>query len=207
WLNGNNGIVHVPPEEIAKTRVESSYRVRCEVFDNLDGMPGYAKQLRPTPSAFEGTDGLLWFVTENGLVSISPSHITRNLLPPPVTIWSLSSGGVQYPAEAQIVLPILSTNVRVAYTAGSLTVPERVHFRYKLEGLEQDWQDAGERREAVYTNLGPGRYTFHVVAANNDEVWNTRGASLSFAIAPAFFQTRWFYALCLLFAGGLLVVL
>jgi signal transduction histidine kinase len=79
-----------------------------------------------------------------------------------------------------------------------LTVPERVRFRYKLEGSDHEWQDVGTRREALYNNLGPGRYTFRVIAANNDGVWNTKGASVEFTIPPAFYQTRWFYALCAL---------
>jgi signal transduction histidine kinase len=104
-------------------------------------------------------------------------------------------------------LPTHTTNVRIEYTAGSLTIPERVRFRHRLEGLDRDWQDAGDRREAVYTNLGPGKYTFHVIAANNDGVWNSIGASLPFTIAPAFYQTRWFYALCALICVGLLWIL
>jgi len=86
-------------------------------------------------------------------------------------------------------------------------VPERVHFKYELEGSDSDWQDAGTRREALYTNLGPGSYTFQVIASNNDGVWNNTGAALHFMIAPAFYQTRWFDALCALAVLGTLVVL
>jgi len=75
-------------------------------------------------------------------------------------------------------------------------VPEHVRFRYKLTGSDRDWQDAGGRREAFYTNLGPGTYTFQVIGSNNDGVWNETGASMAFTIAPAFYQTNWFYALC-----------
>jgi signal transduction histidine kinase len=82
-----------------------------------------------------------------------------------------------------------------------------VHFKYKLEGSDSDWQDAGTRREALYTNLGPGSYTFQVIASNNDGVWNNAGATLHFEIAPAFYQTRWFDALCALAILGVLVVL
>ena len=95
-------------------------------------------------------------------------------------------------------LPVHTTNVRIDYTAGSLTIPERVSFRYKLERSDRDWQYAGNRREVFYTNLGPGSYTFRVIAANNDGVWNMTGASVHFSIAPAFYQTAWFYALCAL---------
>jgi signal transduction histidine kinase len=104
-------------------------------------------------------------------------------------------------------LPVHTTDVQIEYAGNSLAVPERVQFRYKLEGLDRDWHDAGTRREAHYANLGPGRYSFHVIASNNDGVWNDTGASLDFAIAPAFYQTRWFYALCAVGCLGLLLVL
>jgi signal transduction histidine kinase len=88
--------------------------------------------------------------------------------------------------------------LQIEYTAGTLTIPERVHFRYKLDGLDTEWQDAGGLREAFYTNLEPGDYAFHVTASNNDGVWSTIGASLHFTISPAFYQTTWFRALCAL---------
>jgi signal transduction histidine kinase/ligand-binding sensor domain-containing protein len=204
WLNTSVGIVHLSESELTHAERDAQYRVRAEVFDHLDGMTGYAVQVRPTPSAIEGTDGRLWFALTSGLVSIDPLHIKRNALPPPVTIWSVSAGGTQYPAASQARLPVRTTNVRIDYTAGSLTIPERVSFRYKLEGSDRDWQYAGNRREVFYTNLGPGSYTFRVIAANNDGVWNMTGASVHFAIAPAFYQTAWFYALCALLCLALL---
>jgi signal transduction histidine kinase len=177
------------------------------MFDRLDGLRGYARQLRPSPSAFEGTDGYIWFATQVGLLGINPARIERNQLPPPVTIWSIDGRNVQYPAAELPSLPKHTTSVRIEYTAASLTIPERVRFRYRLEGIDQGWQEAEDRREAVYTSLGPGRYVFHVIAANNDGVWNTTGASLQFTIAAAFYQTKWFYALCALVALALLYLL
>ena len=198
WLNTSIGIVHLSESELSHAEHDAQYRIHGEVFDYLDGVTGYAVQVRPTPSAIEGTDGRLWFALTSGLVSIDPLQIKRNALPPPVTIWSVSAGGTQYPAASQPRLPVHTTNVRIDYTAGSLTIPERVSFRYKLEGSDRDWQYAENRREAFYTNLGPGSYTFRVIAANNDGVWNMTGASVHFTIAPAFYQTGWFYALCAL---------
>jgi signal transduction histidine kinase/ligand-binding sensor domain-containing protein len=199
WLNGTAGITHLAREEVVHVLRDPTHRVRHETFDHLDGVPGTAVQLRPQPSAIETTDGRLWFSTTGGIVSIDPTRIVRNGLPPVVTIWSLTSGGVRRPNAGEVVrLPMHTTDLQIEYTAGSLTVPERVRFRYKLEGLDRDWQDVGARREALYTNLGPGRYTFRVAASNNDGVWNDSGASLELAIAPAFYQTGWFYALCAL---------
>ncbi len=113
-----------------------------------------------------------------------------------------------YDAErASIELPEHTTSLELDYTAGSLSVPERVRFRHKLDGLDGDWQDGGNRREVFYTNLLPGEYTFHVIAANNDGVWNNVGTSLHIRIKPAWFQTRWFEALCVLAALGVLAAL
>jgi signal transduction histidine kinase/ligand-binding sensor domain-containing protein len=199
WLNTIAGIVHIARQEIERVVRNPADPVKFETFDYLDGVPGTAVQLRPLPSAVETTDGHIWFAMSAGIVSIDVAHLVRNTLPPPVTIWSLTSGPKRYPIPVSgLLLPAHTASLQIEYSAGSLTVPERVHFRYKLEGLDRDWQEAGGRREALYTNLGPGHYTFRVTAANNDGVWNEAGASLDFAVSPAFYQTAWFRGLCML---------
>jgi signal transduction histidine kinase len=116
-----------------------------------------------------------------------------------VHLRSLTAGGRRHllggAAGGTLRLPPRTTPLSIAYTAYSLAVPERVRFRYRLEGFDPAWQDAGGRREAIYTNLPPGRYRFRVIAANDDGVWNTAGASMSFTIEPAWNQTWWFFAL------------
>jgi len=208
WLNGTKGIVRVPREEIDHVRLDPTYPVRCDIFNYLDGVPGTAQQVRPQPSAIETTDGRVWFSVIGGVVSIDVTHLARNTLPPPVTIWSLIAGHRQFAnLGRELRLPIHTTNLQIDYSAGSLTVPERVQFRYKLEGSDREWQDVGTRRAAFYNNLGPGVYKFRVIASNNDGVWNTKGASVGFTILPAFYQTRWFYALsalaCVVLLAGL----
>ena len=208
WLNGNTGITHISRSEVERVIRDGAQRAQAETFDYVDGVPGTAMPMRPLPSAIETTDGRLWFSTTGGVVLIDKARIVRNALPPPVTVWSISSDGVRYPAASvNLRLPIHTTTLRIDYTAGSLTVPERVRFRYKLEGSDRDWQDAGNRREAFYTNLTPGRYTFRVVASNNDGVWNSSGVSVSFAILPAFYQTTWFYSLCAMMCVALAAAL
>jgi signal transduction histidine kinase/ligand-binding sensor domain-containing protein len=208
WLNGIDGIARIAPPEIDQALRDPAHRVEHETFNHLDGVPGTAVQLRPLPSAIETTDGRIWFSTTGGIVSIDTTKPIRNPLPPPVTIWSLTSDSARYPnVGTELHLPVHSRDVQIEYSAGSLTVPERVHFRYQLEGLDRDWQNAGTRREALYTNLGPGRYTFRVSASNNDAVWNAAGAAIRFTIAPAFYQTRWFYALGALACVALLTAL
>jgi signal transduction histidine kinase/ligand-binding sensor domain-containing protein len=208
WLNGAAGIVHIAAHDIERIGRESTHRVACETFDYLDGVPGTAVQLRPQPSAIETTDGRLWFSTTGGIVSIDGSRRVHNPLPPPVTIWSLTSGARRYSnLGAELSLPVHTTDLRIEYSAGSLTVPERVQFRYKLDGLDREWQDVGTRREALYTNLGPGQYTFRVTAANDDGVWNDTGTSMRFTILPTFYQTRWFAGLVVLASMALLFAL
>src|SRR5262249_7027682 len=108
-------------------------------------------------------------------------------------------------ANGQVRLPPLVRDLQIDYTALSLAVPEKVRFRYKLEGLEHDWQEAGTRRQAFYNNLSPGNYTFRVMACNNSGVWNEAGTSLDFFVAPAYYQTIWFRSLCVTVFLGLAV--
>jgi signal transduction histidine kinase/ligand-binding sensor domain-containing protein len=207
WLNTIEGVQHISHDEIQRLSRDSGSAVRSSNFNYLDGA-GPAVQIRPLPTAIEAADGRLWFLVSGGVVSIDPSHVVRNALAPPVRIWSLTAGNNRIvDLKTEIQLPVNTANLQIDYSAGSLTVPERVQFRYKLEGSDQDWQEVGARRVALYTNLGPGHYSFHVIACNNDGVWNTEGASLKFLIPPAFYQTRWFDALCAIAAVLLLAVL
>ena len=204
WLNATPGIFRIPAAEIEHATKESNYHVHCELFDILDGLEGKAVQLRPLPTLVESTDERLWFSTFGSIVQIEPNHLLRNANAPSVFIRSVDSGGVVHSGPGVIKLPPRSTNVHIEYTAPNLSVPERVRYRYRLEGLNRDWQDAGTRREAFYTNLGPGHYRFTVIACNEDGVWNSAGAAIDFTIAPAWFQTIWFLAVCI--AIGVLLV-
>ena len=135
---------------------------------------------------------------------VDPANISTNTLPPPVLIRSVRANGRQAGSLTNLALPPRTTDLQIGYTALSLSVPEKVRFRYRLEEVDKDWQDAGTRREAFYTRLGPGKYHFRVIACNNDGVWNEEGAHLDFNIAPAWYQTiwfRWFYVLRFLHAA------
>jgi signal transduction histidine kinase len=122
---------------------------------------------------------------------IDPKNLPRNSLAPPVHIENLIVDGKTYPPLQALRLPPLGHDLEIDYTGLSLVVPQKVQFRYRLEGRDKDWQDSGTRRQAFYTDLSPGRYQFRVMASNNDGVWNSSGASLQFAIEPALYQTWW----------------
>jgi signal transduction histidine kinase/ligand-binding sensor domain-containing protein len=196
WVNGSEGVTRVPSPELQRALRDSTYVVKAERFDFRDGVNGSPSQIRALPTAIRGTDGRLWFSTTTGLTWIDPKQIQRNPLPPPVQIRALVAGGRTYTATDRIALPARTTSLQIEYTALSLAVPDRLRFRYQLVGNDTGWQDAGNQRRAFYTNVGPGAYTFRVIAANDDGVWNETGASLEVTIAPTFTQTTAFVVLC-----------
>jgi signal transduction histidine kinase/streptogramin lyase len=196
WLAENRGVIQIPAGEVRQALENPSYRIKSRLFDSLDGLSGSFAASETKYPLLQGTDGRLWISTPGGIAWIDPAHIFTNPLPPPVAIRSVKANDKQLDLPANVVLPPRTTDLKISYTALSLSAPERVRFRYMLEEVDKDWQDAGTRREALYTRLGPGKYRFRVIACNNDGVWNETGASLNFSIAPAYYQTYWFQALC-----------
>lgn len=210
WLKSSIGISQIPADELESVFRDPSHLV---VYRTFDGATDFVTPLAPArvsasdTGAVRSEDGKLWFAVFGGVGLIDPAHLARNDVPPPVTITALSASGRAYPTHRDLTLPKDTREVSLDYTALSLTLPERNRFRYRLIGLDTDWKDAGIRRQAFYTNLDPGTYTFKVIAANNDGVWNDTGASLTFTIPPTFVQTVWFRTLiALLFALILWVV-
>jgi signal transduction histidine kinase len=144
----------------------------------------------------------LWFLPLDGVSVIDPRHLPINKLLPPVHIEQITADHKTYEAPpdatGQVRIPPRMRDLQIDYTALSLVAPEKVLFRYKLEGWDRDWHEAGNRRQAFYNNLPPRNYRFRVMACNNSGVWNEEGAFLDFAIAPAYYQTNWFRALFVL---------
>jgi signal transduction histidine kinase/ligand-binding sensor domain-containing protein len=208
WLSTSSGIVHIPERETQRVSSDPEYRVNYEVFDLVSDLPEPLPTRNSGEPAVEDSDGVLWFVTTNGVARVDPRRIARNPLPPPVVIRSVIADDKAYsPHDAPVALPALTRTIRIDYSGLSLSIPERVQFRYRLEGWESEWHDAETRRTAFYTQLGPGTYGFRVIASNNDGVWNETGATLAFTVAPAWFQTLSFKVLVALSIGVLLLLL
>jgi len=209
WANGSSGITHVSAAELARWLRDPASAISADHLDARDGLPGFSAERIPEPSIAESREGRLWFATTKGIAWLDPAKLqeNRNRLPPPVMISSIFSNGKTYVSSKDLTLPAHTEKLEIDYTALSLAIPERVLFRYMLDGVDKEWQDAGTRRQAFYTGLPPGRFRFHVIACNNDGVWNEDGAVLDFSIAPAFYQTRWFLGLCILIAMALLYLL
>jgi len=206
WANGSSGITRVSATELARWLRDPTSAISGEHLDAQDGLPGLSAERIPEPSIAESSDGRLWFATTKGIAWLDPAKFqeNRNYLPPPVMISSIFSNGKTYAGSKNLTLPAHTEELEIDYTALSLAIPERVLFRYMLDGVDKEWRDAGNRRQAFYTNLSPRNYRFRVVASNNSGVWNEEGAFLDFAIAPAYYQTWWFRLSCVAAFIGLL---
>ena len=179
-------------------------------FGPADGLRGRETATNSHPSAWRSHDGLLWFATPKGLVEVDPAHFPVNAVPAPVALVRFAVDDVDqalHAADSQLRVSAGHVHFQFDYAGLSFTAPQKVRYRYMLEGFDHHWTEAGGRRTAYYTNIPPGRYTFRVEAANNDGLWNTTGAALQFELRPHFYQTVWFYILLAAFAAGLVVLL
>ena len=205
WLYTACGLVRIARTELDAWIADPKRTIEMTVLDAADGV-----RLRSTaasgygPRVAKSPDGKLWFVTGDGVQVLDPRHLPFNKLPPPICIEQIAADhkirwqNFLSEAPSNLRLPRLTRDLEIDYTALSLVAPEKIHFKYKLEGYDADWQDAGNRRQAFYTNLAPTNYRFRVIASNNSGVWNEEGATMQFSIAPAYYQTNWFRVLSLL---------
>ncbi|SEN51023.1 Histidine kinase [Duganella sp. CF517] len=196
WLHGADGLARIGTAALADALRADARAVALERFDYLDGYQGQPSTIRPLNSLSEAPDGRIWYATSVAVGWIDPTRIFRNSLAPTPRVAALKTDGKAYVPRDGVSLPKHTDNLQIDFTAAALSIPERVRFRYRLLGLEGSWREAGGRRQAFYTNLGPGDYRFEVSAANEDGIWSVAPASLSFSIAPAPTQTVWFKLAC-----------
>ena len=201
WMDTPCGLVRV-----ARAELDAASTLNATIFDASDGVPIVTSSGGYGPHVTRSLDGRLWFGGVEGANIIDPQRLSTNTLPPPVHVERVTAdrriyeGGFEH---GPMRLPPLIRDLQIDYTALSLVAPEKMQFRYKLEGWDRDWQDAGNRRQAFYTNLNPGTYRFRVRASNNSGVWNETGDAVDFSIAPAYYQTAWFIMLSALAALAL----
>jgi len=211
WLNTACGLVRILRSELEAWIADRQHKVQTTVWDAADGVglaavsPAYFN-----PPVAKTTDGRLWFLGAEGISVVDPRHIIFNEVPPPVNIEQIVADHKSYwqnlPGQAvsNLRLPPRVRDLTIDYTALSLAAPEKVHFKYKLEGQDSDWREVINDREVQYSNLRPRAYRFRVIGSNNSGVWNEQGDTLEFSIAPAYYQTNWFRASCV--AGFLLLL-
>jgi signal transduction histidine kinase/ligand-binding sensor domain-containing protein len=213
WLYTHCGLVRIASRDLdaqaaaLELRKVPEGKVRMTVLDDSDGIPSFGLASSYSPHLVKSKDGKLWLTTRDGVAVVDPQHLHFNEVRPPVHVEQVIADGHTYDASSRLKLPPLPRDLEIKYTALSLAAPGRVQFRYKLEGRDRDWRNAGNGRGASYSDLAPGNYRFHVIASNNSGVWNEQGDTLDFSIAPAYWQTIWFKTLCVLAFLGLLWVL
>jgi signal transduction histidine kinase/ligand-binding sensor domain-containing protein/DNA-binding response OmpR family regulator len=202
WMSCNRGVFYCSRQELNELAEGRTGHIESVAFDASDGMGSIECNGSSQPAGWKTHNGTLMFPTIKGIASVNPAILTKNPLPPPVIIETVLVN--RRPVELADVrnLPRGRKELEFHYTGLSLRAPEKVAFRYKLEGYENDWVDAGSRRVAYYTNIPPGRYRFRAMACNDDGLWNETGASLDLYLAPYFYQTAWFQALVVLALMG-----
>jgi signal transduction histidine kinase/ligand-binding sensor domain-containing protein len=205
WFATGNGIARCDCGGAGMQAAGCSHRIE---FGAADGLRSRETATNSHPSAWRSRDGHLWFATPKGLVEVDPAHFPVNTVPPPVELERFAVDDVAHRATDSLLrVEAGHVHFQFDYAGLSFIAPQKVRYRYMLEGFDHGWTEAGARRSAYYTNIPPGRYTFRVQAANNDGLWNTEGAALAFELRPHFYQTIWFYALLLVAVAGVVVLL
>ncbi|HEY5759746.1 MAG TPA: two-component regulator propeller domain-containing protein, partial [Steroidobacter sp.] len=196
WLSTNRGLFAVDRAALEAYATGNGEVPEIRAYHLADGLRSNEFNGGNTDAGVRAVDGALWFPAIGGFVRVDPARILTNLLSPPVHVERVVADGRTVELSDAVRVAPGVTNWEFQYTALSMLAPERVHFRYRLEGYQKDWIDAGARRTAYFTGLPPGDYAFHVIASNNDGVWNSQGAALHFTVEPHYYETAWFKALC-----------
>ncbi|HEY4365656.1 MAG TPA: two-component regulator propeller domain-containing protein [Steroidobacteraceae bacterium] len=207
WITTNRGLYSVRDADLDAFADSSSEHLDFKAYGIADGLRASEFNGGNTRAGSMAPDGSLWLPSIRGVVRIDPATILANPRPPPVVVEKVIVDGVEQPNTGELSVAAGATQWELQYTALSFVAPDRMRFKYRLEGYDSAWIDAGTRRTAYYTGLPPGNYTFHVKASNNDGVWNEQGATLQFTLQPWFYQTLWFWFLCTAMALALAVVL
>lgn len=203
WLATREGVLRLPPGEADRALADAAYRLRSRRFDQQDGLPGIITKGNSGTALTRSADGRIWVATDSGLATVDPRVIAEHLVAPAVLIETVRIDGRELAPAAEVIVPSKSADLEIDYTATSLAIPERVRFRYQLDGTDQTWRDVGTRRRAYYSSLPPGAHRFRVAAGTEDGVWNESGAELVLRVRPMPYQTWWFRSGVVLLIGAL----
>jgi ligand-binding sensor domain-containing protein/tRNA A-37 threonylcarbamoyl transferase component Bud32 len=200
WMNCNQGIYSIRKKGLLDFMEGKIRRISCFSFGRTEGIKSTECNGPAQPAGICTRAGKLWFPTKRGAVVIDPRNVKTNRVVPPVILEQMRVDGKELysypsPRKRRIILPPGAKRVEFKYTGLSYIAPDRVRFKYKLVGFDEEWLDAGTQRQVSYTNIKPGGYTFRVAAGNNDGIWNNEGVHFSFNLKPFFWQTWWFQAL------------
>jgi len=202
WMSSTKGIFKVSRNELDAFADGRLTKVTPVSYGTADGMESRECN-GGQPAGWRDDDGRLWFPTVKGLAVIDPMNLKINQVLPPVRIEQIIADNKPIDTSKKADLPSGTERLELRYTALSFVAPEKIQFKYRLEGYDKDWIAAGDARAAQYTGIPPGDYSFRVIACNDDGVWNEAGASYSFYLRPRFYQTLWFY---MLLAAGVGVI-
>jgi hypothetical protein len=204
WLSTPRGVVFLKRKEIDDYQAGLIKSLNAKVYTTADGMKTDECFGEWQQAGYKTHDGLLWFATKKGAVWIDPKSIRKNMFPPPVLIERIVIDQANISIDGFINVSPNAEKFEFHYTALSFLAPERVLFKYMLEGYDRDWVDAGTRRIAYYTNLPHRNYRFRVIACNNDGVWNEVGTNFQFGLQQHFYETFWFYSFVLIALVGII---
>jgi len=219
WLGSYRGILRLNKAELNRCADGLITKVRCLGYGRAEGLTSQRCPGGFQPGAARLANGQLWFPTRKGIAVIDPTQVSNNSVPPLVTVeeflvegkpvenWLPRNSTHPAPAAAKMVLPPGRQRFEFRYAGLSFAAPDRVRFKYRLEGLKEKWVEASSKHTAEYTHLPPGNYQFQVIACNNDEVWSETGAAVDFELLPYFYQRWWFRAAAVVLGvGGVAVI-
>ncbi len=204
WLSCNLGIYRIEKHELNEFAAGRISLVTSSHFGKADGLLSVECSRGGQPTGFRARDGKLWFPTAQGLAVVDAKAVTLNRVAPPVIIEDLTVDGHPIDLHASVKINPGQENLEIHYTALSLVKSQQIRFRYRLAGLDVGWTNAGSRRAAYYSRIPAGAYTFQVIAANSDGVWNMKGARLALQVLPPFYVTWWFRLFLALSIAGLI---
>ena len=191
WLYTRCGIVGFSDAELEKWWANPDAIIQNRVYDAFDGAQPNIGSFKAAAST---SDGRVWFSSGVVVQMLDPSRIPQPARPAAASVESVIVDRKEFAAIDNLEVGPHVRDLQIDYTSPTFSIPQKVTFRYKLEGYDDDWREAGPRRQAFYTDVPPGKYAFRVIAANSDGVWNERAARLDFSVAPAYYETNWFRA-------------